>query len=850
MSFLDDLIGTLRVALSGSQLPKQPTLNFIGATVADDPTNKRTNVTIPASSAASPVASVAALKALSTLDSTVVNGQQRQVLGDPVPWIYVSTSGAGFDGDNETSAKPDDISTGSNGRWYRATSAPALDTIAALRLAGSGQHKTIMVRAFSTSGDGGGGTFAKVTGSATDNGGTIIVPTGITTFYYKRVYSGDLFGAWFGMSASNTDNAAAFTAALAALTSANGPYLGRLRLDPVIYPIQTEVTLQGNGFSGLRVTGTKGQNSGTKGTTIKWTGADGAARMIHVLGGVNLQFEHLDLDCNSKAKLGWDCEGKETVPTQGLSNIHWHYCSVWGIKDTAGAGGWLMGNASGFQCDGMVWKQCSADVPGCAFGGPATFGWKFRGGSNTKEAKFYNCGAHAARAIDWATPSGPILWIAGGVLTTECTFFLGEANFTCIGLNCEGCFGVFLKGTGTGGGSGSVLLKGIDCTIDCQTDADLGLNDVIISYRGGHVTCEGCHWNNNRGDGSHLPRIVVNSGSTYAFASNEGFTSRASFYFNATSYIPVVNESGVSLMVAATLAANPMAIFSDGDYGGPIISLQKLKPVRGKVATELSLATGVLHSTNGDISSSKVIDTDVDISANIASSKIAYGGATINVTSGSVSGAFFGVGNATLATAGLVRSVNGFTLKARGAGSYDLDIITNSTDGISIGDNSNVSGIDYRAKSGAVHQFYTNNSLIAQIHGGGFSFFKPDFVWGNSVSNPKLFVQAVSGTATTLSLAGQDNGAGAGGNIKIYPGGGSTVGGLGQLLKGDGATAILSWDDTGWAFGSSTVANATYTAPANHTDDRALDETGDTLAQVAHVLGTLINDLKAKGIIS
>jgi hypothetical protein len=37
---------------------------------------------------------------------------------------------------------------------------------------------------------------------------------------------------------------------------------------------------------------------------------------------------------------------------------------------------------------------------------------------------------------------------------------------------------------------------------------------------------------------------------------------------------------------------------------------------------------------------------------------------------------------------------------------------------------------------------------------------------------------------------------------------------------------------------------------ANHSDDRALDETADTLAQVANVLGTLINDLKIRGALS
>ena len=42
----------------------------------------------------------------------------------------------------------------------------------------------------------------------------------------------------------------------------------------------------------------------------------------------------------------------------------------------------------------------------------------------------------------------------------------------------------------------------------------------------------------------------------------------------------------------------------------------------------------------------------------------------------------------------------------------------------------------------------------------------------------------------------------------------------------------------------SLTPTSAYTV-TNHSDDRALNETGDTLVQVANVLGTLINDLKA-----
>jgi len=49
-------------------------------------------------------------------------------------------------------------------------------------------------------------------------------------------------------------------------------------------------------------------------------------------------------------------------------------------------------------------------------------------------------------------------------------------------------------------------------------------------------------------------------------------------------------------------------------------------------------------------------------------------------------------------------------------------------------------------------------------------------------------------------------------------------------------------------YGSLGAAQTTFTV-TNHTDDRTLSETTDTAAQIANVLGTLINDLKAKGLI-
>ena len=50
-------------------------------------------------------------------------------------------------------------------------------------------------------------------------------------------------------------------------------------------------------------------------------------------------------------------------------------------------------------------------------------------------------------------------------------------------------------------------------------------------------------------------------------------------------------------------------------------------------------------------------------------------------------------------------------------------------------------------------------------------------------------------------------------------------------------------------YGVTAAARSSAYSVANPTTDRALDVTGDTLAQVAQVLGTLIADLQTVGII-
>lgn len=73
------------------------------------------------------------------------------------------------------------------------------DTIAYLKLENGLVFNTIDVLGYYSKGDGGGGTFYwDSTSIETDNGGTIIQATGITTGRWKRVYSGVVNVKWFG----------------------------------------------------------------------------------------------------------------------------------------------------------------------------------------------------------------------------------------------------------------------------------------------------------------------------------------------------------------------------------------------------------------------------------------------------------------------------------------------------------------------------------------------------------------------------------------------------------------------------------------------------------------------------
>ncbi len=142
-----------------------------------------------------PVASIAELKAIIAADR--VDNQSRAVGTPAQVWIYSSGTGANFASDDLTVVKPTDVLLSSNGRWYPASPSAVVPTIAALRLAVSGAQSSIHVQAYSTKGDGGGGTFDFDTSDTTsaDDGGVLIV-AGVCR--YRRRFSGAVSASWWG----------------------------------------------------------------------------------------------------------------------------------------------------------------------------------------------------------------------------------------------------------------------------------------------------------------------------------------------------------------------------------------------------------------------------------------------------------------------------------------------------------------------------------------------------------------------------------------------------------------------------------------------------------------------------
>lgn len=95
--------------------------------------------------------------------------------------------------------------------------------IASLKLIEGRSNQRIFILGYYTAGDGGGGQFYwDTTSTDTDNGGTIIKATGVTTGRWKRIYSGWVNTTWFGSSITLADNSPSINAAITYVAIAGG----------------------------------------------------------------------------------------------------------------------------------------------------------------------------------------------------------------------------------------------------------------------------------------------------------------------------------------------------------------------------------------------------------------------------------------------------------------------------------------------------------------------------------------------------------------------------------------------------------------------------------------------------
>lgn len=194
--------------------------------------------------------------------------------------------------------------------------------------------------------------------------------------------------------------------------------------------------------------------------------------------------------------------------------------------------------------------------------------------------------------------------------------------------------------------------------------------------------------------------------------------------------------------------------------------------------------------------------------------------------------AYFTVNSASLAVMGLVSAGFKFAVDTAAAGTAGgaLSLIGGT--------------------AGSTGQRRVGGKVTVQAGDGGGSTGDP--VNGGDVDVYAGTGSSASGGGGLVDIAGGAGGSsdGNGGDVQISGGAKSGSGIDGAVIVRSGSTERFRVNSTGIGFfGISPAAQSAAYSLTNHSTVRSLDETGALLSTVAHVLGTLIQDLQALGLI-
>lgn len=145
------------------------------------------------------------------LYSTISNLQSSAGSIYPIVFISDNTKEGIFEYDAADTTTADDayntIVTTTGKRYKRIVKISTIDTIATLRTVRGGALSTVVVSGYYTINDGGGGQFYwNPTSTATDNNGTIIAVSGVSTGRWIRIVQSDINIRWFGAKGDDTND--------------------------------------------------------------------------------------------------------------------------------------------------------------------------------------------------------------------------------------------------------------------------------------------------------------------------------------------------------------------------------------------------------------------------------------------------------------------------------------------------------------------------------------------------------------------------------------------------------------------------------------------------------------------